>query len=201
MAARVLTGKRKCPALLQEGLGGFNASIADIIRQSLYNLKRERSNETIPKLSRNIPQGQYPPQPERLRDLSQGYCRDRGEAFLEKKTVFIVEDNPTISEILTDKIRKMGYSVCDPVRTGEEAIEVCKKIRPDLVVMDITLEGDMDGIEAGMQIKKRFNIPFVFLTAYEGSELPDRMREAEPDGYIVKPFSDKDIRAMLHSLL
>jgi len=120
---------------------------------------------------------------------------------LEKKTVFIVEDNTLISEILTDKIQKMGYAVFDPVRTGEEAIERCRIQKPDLVIMDVTLEGDMDGIEAGMQIKKQFNIPFVFMTAYEGSEIPDRMRYAEPDGYIVKPFSDKNILAMLQSLL
>lgn len=120
---------------------------------------------------------------------------------MKKKTVFVVEDNPVISEILTDKIRGMGFAVCDPVKTGEEAIECCRRLLPDLVVMDVTLEGDMDGIEAGMRIKKQFNIPFVLLTAYDGSEIPDRMREAQPDGYILKPFSDNDIRAVLHSLL
>ncbi len=121
--------------------------------------------------------------------------------ILAKKTVFVVEDNPIISEILTDKIRGMGYAVRDPVRTGEEAVECCRQFRPDLVVMDVTLDGDMDGIEAGMQIKKQFNIPFVLLTAYTGDEMPDRMRDAEPDGYILKPFSDKDISTVLHSLL
>jgi len=117
------------------------------------------------------------------------------------KKVFIVEDNPVISEILTEKVRRMGYSVCGPARSGEEAIESCRTFCPDLVIMDITLEGDMDGIEAGMQIKKQFNIPFVFVSAYSESEVPGRMKEAEPAGYIVKPFSDNDLRSVLSSLL
>lgn len=120
---------------------------------------------------------------------------------LGKKTVFVVEDNPVISEILTEKLRGMGYSVLDPVPTGEEAIECCRKFHPDLVIMDVTLEGDMDGIEAGMQIRKKFNIPFVFLTAYAVSEVTGRMKDAEPDGYIVKPFSTEDLSSVLKTLL
>ena len=120
---------------------------------------------------------------------------------MEKKTVVIVEDKSVIAEILTDKIRRMGYEVHDPVRSGEEAIECCRACRPNLVIMDITLDGEMDGIDAGMAIRREFNIPFVFLTAYGGSDITDRMREAEPDGYIVKPFSDSDLLAVLRSLL
>ena len=115
--------------------------------------------------------------------------------------MFIVEDNPVISDILTDKVNRMGHSACGVARSGEEAIEFCRKVRPDLVIMDITLEGDMDGIEAGMQIKKQFNIPVVFVTAYSESEVPARLKDAEPAGYIIKPFSDHDIRSVLSTLL
>ncbi len=95
----------------------------------------------------------------------------------------------------------MGYTVCNSVRTGEEAIEYCRNFRPNLVIMDVSLDGLMDGIEAGTRIRKEFNIPFVFLTAYDKSEIPDGMRDADPSGCITKPFSDDAIRALLEELL
>ena len=122
-------------------------------------------------------------------------------AFLTGRKVFIVEDNPMIGEILTDKITRLGYEICSVVRTGEEAIEYCRHNRPDLVIMDITLEGEMDGIEAGKQIREQFGIPFVFVTAHVLAGIPDRVKEAGPSGYIAKPFSNDEIRTMLQSLL
>lgn len=124
-----------------------------------------------------------------------------GADTLARKTVFIVEDNPIISEIIAFSINKLGYSVCDSVQTGEEAIRYCGKCRPDLVIMDISLKGEMDGIEAGALIKNQFSIPVVFLTGYSMMELPERVRDAQPDGFISKPFSDDDIRRVIGPLL
>ena len=117
-----------------------------------------------------------------------------------RRTIFIVEDNPIIGEILTEKIEKLGFEICSIVRTGEEAIEYCRHNRPDLVIMDITLEGEMDGIEAGKQIREQFGIPFIFVTAHIPADITALAKEAGPSGYIVKPFSNDEIRTVLKSL-
>ena len=93
------------------------------------------------------------------------------------------------------RLRKLGYIVTDIVTTGEEAIERAEQTKPDLVLMDIVLEGDIDGVIAAEEIRNRFNIPIVFLTAYADEKNLHRAKLTDPFGYIIKPFHQKDLQA------
>ena len=103
--------------------------------------------------------------------------------------ILIVEDEIIVARDIEDKLQKLGYHVPDIASSGEEAIEKASDIRPDLVLMDITLEGDMDGVEAAEQIVGQYNLPVVYLTAHTDLDTLFRARYTEPYGYIIKPYT------------
>ena len=107
--------------------------------------------------------------------------------------ILIVEDERIVGEDIRVRLQKLGYSVPSIVRSGEEAVEKARVLEPDLVLMDIVLEGEMDGVEAASTIKSLYNIPVVYLTAYVDSNTLERAKITEPYGYIVKPFEDRDL--------
>jgi putative two-component system response regulator len=107
--------------------------------------------------------------------------------------ILIVEDERIISEDIKKRLQKLGYSVPSIARTGEEAVQKTKVLHPDLVLMDIVLEGEMDGIEAAAHIKSLCEIPIVYLTAYADQKTLERAKITEPYGYILKPFDDRDL--------
>lgn len=107
--------------------------------------------------------------------------------------IIIVEDERIVGEDIKVRLHKLGYSVPSIVRSGEEAIEKAKAIRPDLVLMDIVLDGEMDGVEAASTIKSLYDIPVVYLTAYADPKTLERAKITEPYGYVVKPFDDRDL--------
>jgi PAS domain S-box-containing protein len=109
--------------------------------------------------------------------------------------ILIVEDETIVALDIKKKLVKLGYNVTDIVSSGEEAIEKVGETPPDLVLMDIALEGDMDGIEAAKRIRSRYDIPVIYLTAHSDKKTLDRAKVTEPLGYIVKPFE----RAGLHA--
>ena len=82
----------------------------------------------------------------------------------------------------------MGYSVVAEVRSGEDAVDVASQLRPDLVLMDIRLNGEMDGISAAGQIRDQFAIPMVFVTAHADGDTLKRAEVTQPSGYLIKPF-------------
>jgi len=87
----------------------------------------------------------------------------------------------------------MEYEITDILTTGEEAIESVKNNLPDCVMMDITLQGEMTGVDVAAILKKDFSVPVVFLTAHTNRDYLDRAKLTEPYGYLLKPFQDKDI--------
>ena len=107
--------------------------------------------------------------------------------------ILVVEDERIVGEDIKVRLQKLGYSVPSIVRSGEEAVEKTKTMRPDLVLMDIVLDGKMDGIEAAKQIKSLYSIPIVYVTAYADSNTLERAKITEPFGYLVKPFEDRDL--------
>jgi len=109
-----------------------------------------------------------------------------------KKGILIVEDDPVISSLIDFMLKELGYLVVGSASTGHEAIDITKKIRPDLVLMDIHLKGQMDGIEAARTIWGIYNIPVVFLTADAEDVTLERAIKTAPFGYIEKPF-DKEV--------
>ena len=111
--------------------------------------------------------------------------------------VLIVEDEAIISMDLRYKLEALGYSVIAEISSGKVAVEAVSQLRPDVVLMDIGLSGEMDGIDAAAQIRNRFGVPVVYITAYVGGDTLDRAEMTEPSGYILKPFDDALLQAVV----
>ncbi len=120
---------------------------------------------------------------------------------MEKKQVLIVEDERLVAEDIKDSVKSLGYDVMGITSSGEEAVKIAKEISPDLVLMDIKLDGDMDGIEAAQLIRSLTNVPVVYLTAHADDKTLNRAKITEPMGYIVKPFEDKELQSTLEIAL
>jgi|GEM_PF-2334177 len=118
-----------------------------------------------------------------------------------KGRILIAEDQAVISLDIQSLMRKLGYSVVGIATSGEDALEIAKKTKPDLVLMDIVLKGKMDGIEAAKKIKSLHGIPSVFLTAYVDQEKVERAKAAQPFGYILKPFRNEELKAVIEMAL
>ena len=111
------------------------------------------------------------------------------------KKILVVEDDAIISELLMWRLKDLGYKNCNFVSSGEEAIQKAGEIMPDLILMDITLEGDIDGIDAIVEIKKSLpDVPFIYLSSHMEDEIIDRALATRPSGYIAKPFEDFELR-------
>ncbi len=120
---------------------------------------------------------------------------------MKKKQVLIVEDERIVADDIRMSLEKLGYSVCGMVSAGEQAVEKTAKMRPDVVLMDIVLEGKMSGIEAAEVIRSRFDIPIIYLTAYSDSKTLERAKMSEPFGYVLKPFEDRDLQTTIEMAL
>jgi len=107
--------------------------------------------------------------------------------------IMVVEDEAIIREDLGQMLMELGYEVRAKARTAEDAISKAEKTRPNLILMDIVLKGDMDGIEAAWQIGERFDIPSIFLTAYADKEKLARAKLSNTFGYIVKPVNESTL--------
>jgi two-component system cell cycle sensor histidine kinase/response regulator CckA len=107
--------------------------------------------------------------------------------------ILIVEDEAIVAEDIRNSLQNLGYTILAVVSSGEKAITKIEEDKPDLVLMDIVLKGDMDGIEAASQINARFNIPVIYLTAFADENTIERAKLTEPFGYIVKPFDEREL--------
>ena len=114
-----------------------------------------------------------------------------------KKKILIVEDEIIIAENIKFTLKKFGYDVSGIVSFGEEAVKIARESHPDLVLMDIKLEGKMNGIEAADIIFKEFEIPIIFLTSYGDENTVKQAVLTEPYGYILKPFEDRMLCATI----
>ncbi|MFW6365366.1 MAG: ATP-binding protein [Spirochaetota bacterium] len=115
--------------------------------------------------------------------------------------ILIVEDEMLIAHEIRNALNKYGYAVSGIVESGEKAVEAALSGKPDCILMDITLAGEMDGIEAAQQIQLSADIPFIFLTSSADLETLDRAKKIEPYGYINKPVSDNEIFSNLETAL
>jgi two-component system, cell cycle sensor histidine kinase and response regulator CckA len=113
------------------------------------------------------------------------------------KGILIVEDEGLVSLEIEENIERMGHNVLGIVDTGEEAIAAARDLQPDLILMDIRLKGDMDGVEAASAIRKDADIPVIFLTAYSGDEILRRASVTEPYGYLLKPIQEQQLESAL----
>lgn len=115
--------------------------------------------------------------------------------------ILVVEDESIVAKDIQVCLGKLGYNVIGVCDTGEEAVERAQEKKPDLVMMDIMLKGDMSGIEAAEQIRQSNDIPVIFLTAYTDRNTVDKAKETEPYGYIIKPFKEIDIQTAIEIAL
>ncbi len=115
--------------------------------------------------------------------------------------IMIVEDEIIVAEDIKDILKKAGYQITSVAGSGEEAFKKISDIKPDLVLMDIMLEGDLDGIETAERLKEKYNIPVVFVTAYTDQETLQKAKMIEPYGYIIKPFEPVELRTIIELAL
>jgi diguanylate cyclase (GGDEF)-like protein/PAS domain S-box-containing protein len=108
-------------------------------------------------------------------------------------SILIVEDESLIARDIKLSLEGLGYGVVDIASSGEEAIQKTRELNPSLVLMDIMLKGDMDGIEAAEVIHRELDIPVVFLTAHSNDSIVERAKAANPYGYLLKPFKEKEL--------
>ncbi|MBT3756830.1 MAG: response regulator, partial [Candidatus Cloacimonetes bacterium] len=113
------------------------------------------------------------------------------------KTILIVEDEKIIAEDIKNTLVKFKYNVPEIIASGEKAIRRAEELKPDLVLMDIMIEGSINGIVAAKQIYRDFGIPIVFLTAYADDNILEQAAESSPFGYLIKPFEDRELRATI----
>jgi CheY-like chemotaxis protein len=110
-----------------------------------------------------------------------------------KEKILVVENEIIIASDIKKCLENAGYTVPAIASYGEKAIEQAAKFRPDLVLMDVMLRGDMNGIEAAAVIRDRFNIPVVYLTAYSDQNNLQKAKTTQPFGYLLKPFEETQL--------
>jgi CheY-like chemotaxis protein len=120
---------------------------------------------------------------------------------MTKAQILVVEDEGIIALNVQSSLKSLGYDVPIVVASGEEAIAKAERTRPDLVLMDIMLEGELDGVEAAEQIRERFNIPVIYLTACADDDTLQRARITEPFGYLLKPFEERELHTTIEMAL
>lgn len=119
--------------------------------------------------------------------------RDQPQPAGPKARILVVEDEVIIANDIRIVLEAGGYQVTSVVATGARAVRKAESDRPDLVLMDIVLPGDLDGIQAARLIRARQDIPIIYLTAYTTESIVSRALASEPFGYIVKPFHESEL--------
>lgn len=115
--------------------------------------------------------------------------------------ILVVEDEGIVRKDIQSTLEKLGHTVVGGAADGATAIEIAERERPEMVLMDIMLKGDMSGIEAAMIIRGQLGLPVIFLTAYSDEATLSRARIAEPYGYIVKPFKAIEVQTAIEIAL
>lgn len=115
------------------------------------------------------------------------------EKKISKGRILVVEDNDEVVDVLQIYLKELGYTIPAVISSGKEAVKKAAETRPDLVLMDICLDGEIDGVEAAKQIQENLNIPIVYLTDLSNAKILEKAKATEPFGYILKPFTEKDL--------
>jgi PAS domain S-box-containing protein len=115
----------------------------------------------------------------------------------KKNRIFVVEDESIVSLEIQDRLNKLGYSIAGSSVSGEKTLELMPDTKPDLILMDIMLQGKLDGIETARQIKQLYDIPVIFLTAYADNDTLQRAKLTDPYGYIIKPFEERELHTAI----
>jgi PAS domain S-box-containing protein len=120
---------------------------------------------------------------------------------MEKAKILIVEDEAIIAMEVESQLQSLGYEITSTVDTGQKAIKKAEADKPDLILMDIRIKGEMDGIDTADEIRNRFGIPVIFSTAYLDQERIERAKITMPFGYVLKPIQERDLKVTLEMAL
>lgn len=115
--------------------------------------------------------------------------------------ILIVEDEVVVSMYIETVLSSFGFEVVGTATNGDDAQMLVREANPDLILMDINIEGDYDGIETTRRIKSFSNTPVIFVSAYIDKETKERARDTEPAGYLAKPFKNKELREIIEQNL
>ena len=121
--------------------------------------------------------------------------------YLLNSKILIVENERLIADDIKQQLEDLGYDVVGISGDGEDALKKAGESKPDLILMDIILTGDVDGIETAQQINELYSVPFIYLTAYYDDEILERASLTQPAGYITKPFSSVGLHAAIQMAL
>ncbi|MGI0483879.1 response regulator [Pantanalinema rosaneae CENA516] len=117
--------------------------------------------------------------------------------MIEPVQILIVEDELLIAHNLARMLKKLGYVVVDIVSSGEKAIQVAAEKQPDLILMDIVIKGQINGVEAAQIIRSQYQIPIVYVTAYTDERTVQRAKETGAYGFVVKPFKKEQLHGTI----
>lgn len=120
---------------------------------------------------------------------------------MNNANLLIVEDESLIAEDIGSSLVQMGYPPPRMAVRGDEAIRMADECRPDLVLMDVVLPGEIDGIETARRIRSRFDVPIIYISAYSEETIMERAKETQPFGYFVKPVSERDLHTTIQMAL
>jgi DNA-binding LytR/AlgR family response regulator len=115
--------------------------------------------------------------------------------------VYIVEDESIVAKDIQNSLKKLGYNVLGISNNGADAVKKIVDLEPDIVLMDIMIKGSMTGIDVADILKKDYNIPVIFLTAYADENTLEKAKITEPYGYILKPFKEIDLHSTIEMAL
>lgn len=118
-----------------------------------------------------------------------------------KNKILIVEDEGIVAKDLQNMLTDLGYEIVGVIVTGEEVLDSVKKLKPDLILMDIILKGKIDGIEATKRVRSLFDIPVIYVTAYADEVQIEAAKKTEAYGYILKPFTKNVLKADIEMAL
>ncbi len=116
------------------------------------------------------------------------------------KRILVVEDEAIVAADLQSKLQRLGYVVCGIAFSGTDAIRTASETRPDLILMDVRLQGNMTGLEAAVHIRQRRDVPVVYITAYTGV-LGEAVERREKVPYLSKPVSPSELKTVLADAL
>jgi CheY-like chemotaxis protein len=109
----------------------------------------------------------------------------------------IIEDETLIAEELKERLSRLGFSIIAAVDTADEGIAIATREHPDLVLMDIRLKGEKDGVQAAREIREQVDVPIVYLTAHSDRLTVERVKATEYDGFLLKPFQRRDLQSTI----
>lgn len=120
---------------------------------------------------------------------------------MKKTKILLVENENIVARDIENILREMGYDVLSVLSRGKEVVDKAEELQPDLVLIDVRLQGEIDGVEAADRIYREFNIPVVYLTAYADEITMERAKLTEPFGYILKPFEERELQTSIEMAL